>query len=304
MKMITRIEEQRIEAKKGSHLKMALAVIATAQLMFVLDDTIANIALPSIQREMNVSSLTLLWVINAYILAFGGLLLFGGRVGDLYGRRKVLRVGLVVFSTASLIGGLANNIGFLIAARALQGIGAALAAPNALALITTNFPVGKPRNSAMAVYGAMSALGIIIGVLLGGFLVAVLNWRWVFFINVPIGLAVLLGSKLLLEGERNSGKLDFVGAVSGVAATVALTYGITRGGEHGWSDPFTIGSFVIAALATIIFIILQKRSNNPILPLSLFSDRNRSGSYVTMLFAGMGLMGTAYLLILFLQQVV
>ncbi|RYF79324.1 MAG: MFS transporter, partial [Chitinophagaceae bacterium] len=191
MTTTTIIKEERIEAKEGSRLKLALLVIATAQLMFVLDDTIANIALPSIQREMSVPALTLPWIINAYILAFGGLLLFGGRVGDLYGRRKIFRIGLIIFSVASLSGGLASNVSLLIAARGLQGIGAALAAPNALALIATNFPVGKPRNSAMAAYGAMSALGITIGVLLGGFLTATLGWRWVFFINIPIGLAVL-----------------------------------------------------------------------------------------------------------------
>src|SRR5687767_5869868 len=204
----TTIDNRSIETSESRRLKIALLVIATAQLMFVLDDTIANIALPSIQREMSVPTLTLPWIINAYILAFGGLLLFGGRVGDLYGRRKVFSTGLVVFITASLLGGLAPNIELLIAARGLQGIGAALAAPNALALIATTFPVGKPRNSAMAVYGAMSALGITLGVLLGGFLTSVLSWRWVFFINLPFGAAVLAGSRILVEGQRNAGKLD------------------------------------------------------------------------------------------------
>jgi MFS family permease len=167
---------------RGSAL--ALLVIATAQLMLVLDDTIANIALPSIQREFAVSASTLPWVINAYLLAFGGLLLFGGRVGDLYGRRRVFRIGLVLFTLASLLGGLALNVEMVIGFRALQGVGAALAAPNALALITSTFPVGKPRNSAMAAYGAMSALGITLGVLLGGVLTGLLSWRWVFFINI------------------------------------------------------------------------------------------------------------------------
>ena len=160
-------------------LGLSLLVIATAQLMLVLDDTIANIALPSIQRELAVSPATLPWIINAYILAFGGLLLFGGRVGDLFGRRRVFRVGLGVFALASLLGGLGVNAEMLIGARVLQGIGAALTAPNALTLIATTFPVGKPRNSAMAAYGAMSALGITIGVLLGGVLtgwVVSLGW--------------------------------------------------------------------------------------------------------------------------------
>ncbi len=201
--------------------------------MLVLDDTIANIALPSIQRDLSVSSATLPWIINAYILAFGGLLLFGGRVGDLFGRRRVFRVGLVVFTLASLLGDLGASAEQLIAARGFQGIGAALASPNALALIATTFPMGKPRNSAMAVYGAMSALGITIGVLLGGVLTGMLSWRWVFFINVPIGLAVLAGTAALVEGQRNTGRLDTPGAVTGTGAMIALTYGITRGGEHG-----------------------------------------------------------------------
>src|SRR5688572_9610682 len=162
----------------GQRLGLPLLVIATAQLMLVLDDTIANIALPSIQRELGVSASTLPWIVNAYVLVFGALLLFGGRVGDLFGRRRVLRIGLGVFALASLLGGLGLNAGMLIAARALQGVGAALVAPNVLALIATTFPVGKPRNSAMAAYAAMSAVGMTVGILLGGVLTGLLSWRW------------------------------------------------------------------------------------------------------------------------------
>ena len=284
-------------------LGLSLIVIATAQLMLVLDDTIANIALPSIQRELDVSSATLPWIINAYILAFGGLLLFGGRVGDLFGRRRVFRLGLGLFTVASLLGGLGASAEHLIAARGLQGIGAALTAPNALALIATTFPVGKPRNSAMAVYGAMSALGITIGVLLGGVLTGLLSWRWVFFINIPIGLAVLAGSWILVEGQRNAGRLDTPGALSGTGAVVALTYGITHAGEHGWGNSLTLGSFLVALVLAVVFLALQARGKHPMLPLGLFRDRNRSGSYTTMLFIGAGLMGTFYLLTLYLQQV-
>jgi EmrB/QacA subfamily drug resistance transporter len=289
-------------APGGRGLGLSLLVIATAQLMLVLDDTIANIALPSIQRELSVPASTLPWIINAYILAFGGLLLFGGRVGDLFGRRRVFRAGLGLFTVASLVGGLGVNAEMLIGARALQGLGAALTAPNALALIATNFPVGKPRNSAMAVYGAMSALGITIGVLLGGVLTGTLGWRWVFFINIPIGLAVLAGSGVLGEGERNAGKLDTPGALTGTSAMVALTYGITYAAEHGWSDAVTLGALGAALVLGLIFLRLQARGANPMLPLGLFRDPNRSGSYATMLFVGAGLMGTFYLLALYLQQ--
>jgi EmrB/QacA subfamily drug resistance transporter len=285
-------------------LRLSLLVIATAQLMLVLDDTIANIALPSIQRDLGVSAATLPWIVNAYVLAFGSLLLFGGRVGDLFGRRRVFRVGLIVFTIASLIGGLGVNAAMLIASRGLQGLGAALVAPNALALIATTFPVGAPRNRAMAVYGAMSALGITVGVLLGGVLTGLLSWRAVFFINVPIGLAVLIGTRALVEGQRNAGRLHTADALTGTGALFALAYGITRGGEHGWTDPVTVGAFVAALVLGTVFVVFQARRQQPMLPLGLFSDRNRAGSYAVMLFVGAGLMGTFYLLTLFLQEVV
>ncbi len=284
-------------------LGLSLLVIATTQLMLVLDDGIANIALPSIQADLDMPAASLLWVINAYVLVFGALLLFGGRVGDLYGRRRVLRIGLAVFVAASLLGGLAPNGTLLIAARALQGLGAALAAPNALALIATTFPAGKPRNSAMAVYGAMSAVGIIGGLLLGGVLTGLLDWRWVFFINVPIGLAVLAGTGALPEGSRSHGRLDTPGAVTGTGAMVALVYGLTRAGEHGWTDALTLAAFAASAVLLVVFVLLQRRTTEPLLPLTLFADRNRAGAYATVLFIGTGLLGSFYLLALFLQQV-
>ncbi len=293
----------RTASSAGRGLGLPLLVIATTQLMLVLDDGIANIALPSIQADLDMPAASLLWVINAYVLVFGALLLFGGRVGDLFGRRRVLRIGLVVFVAASLLGGLAPNGTVLIAARALQGVGAALAAPNALALIATTFPAGKPRNSAMAVYGAMSAVGIIGGLLLGGALTGLLDWRWVFFINVPVGLAVLAGTGTLPEDSRGRGRLDTPGAVTGTGAMVALVYGLTRAGEHGWTDALTLVAFAAAAVLLVVFLMLQARTAGPLLPLSLFADRNRAGAYATVLFIGAGLMGSFYLLALFLQQV-
>ncbi|NUZ05974.1 MFS transporter [Piscinibacter koreensis] len=284
-------------------LGLALLVIATAQLMLVLDDSIVNIALPSIQRQFDVSASALPWIVNAYLLAFGGLLLFGGRVGDLFGRLRLFRVGIVIFTLASLVGGFGVNVEMLISSRALQGVGAALAAPNALALIATNFPVGKPRNQAMAIYGAMSALGITAGVLLGGVLTGMLSWRWVFFINAPIGLVVLLGSRALIEGERGTGELGTFDAFAATAAVMALALGISRGGEHSWTDPTTLVAFAGAAVLLVVFLGMQSRSAQPMLPLSLLAERNRAGSYTAMLLFGAGMMGTYYLLTLYMQQV-
>lgn len=289
--------------KVGQHLGLALTVIATAQLMLVLDDSVANIALPTIQNELGISAATLPWVINAYILAFGGLLLFGGRLGDLFGRRRMLQVGMAIFTLASLLAGLAQEGVSLIAFRGLQGLGAALTAPNALALIATTFPEGPERNKAMGVYGGMSALGIVAGLLLGGILTSTLGWRWVFFINIPVGLAVFLGSRVLVEAELHRGKLDLLGALSSIGGMSALVYGITRGGEHGWLDPVTLTSFAVAAVLLPLFIALQARGRDPLLPLRLFGDRNRTGSYLGVALLAFGPMGAFYLLTLQMQHI-
>lgn len=282
---------------------LSLSVIATAQLMVVLDDTIANIALPTLQNELGISAANLPWVINAYILAFGGLLLFGGRLGDLYGRRRMLQVGMTIFTIASLFVGLAQDSTSIITARGLQGLGAALTAPNALALIATTFPEGKERNRAMAVYGAMSGLGIIAGLILGGLLTGLLGWRWAFFINIPIGLAVLVGSRTLAEAELHKGRPDLAGALTSIVGMAALVYGIARGGEHGWTDSITLAAFATAAILLPLFLILQSHNSDPLLPPRLFRERNRVGSYLAMLLLGFGPMGMIYLLTLYLQHI-
>ncbi len=285
------------------HAGLALVVIAAAQLMVVLDGTITNIALPSIQTDLGMSSSGLAWVINSYALAFGGLLLLGGRSGDLFGRRRMFRVGLAVFTVASLLGGLAQNDVQLIAARILQGVGAAIAAPTALSLITVNFPEGRPRNKAMGVYAAMAGIGSTVGLLLGGVLTDYLDWRWVMFVNVPIGLVVLAGTKVLAEGERNTGGLDVPGAVTGTGGLLALVYGITRGGEDGWTDSLTLASGAAALVLLAVFLVIQTRSAHPMMPLRLFADRNRAGAYATVMFIGAGMFATFYFLTLYLQQV-
>ncbi|MFL1455034.1 MFS transporter [Marinobacter sp. GN3S48] len=296
--------ESRSQAgRQNGSLGLALAVIATAQLMVVLDDTVANIALPTLQQDLGISAANLPWVINAYILAFGGLLLFGGRLGDLYGRRRMLQIGMAIFTVASLLVGLAQDGLSMITSRGLQGVGAALTAPNALALIATTFPEGKARNKAIAVYGAMSGLGIIAGLILGGLLTGLLGWRWAFFINIPTGLAVLAGSKALVEAELHKGRPDLVGALTSIGGMAALVYGITRGGEHGWNDSITLASFAASAILLPVFLAIQARGKDPLLPLHLLKDRNRAGSYLAMLLLGFGPMGMLYLLTLYLQHI-
>ncbi|MHA7278462.1 MFS transporter [Arthrobacter sp. MDT2-2] len=277
--------------------------MAGAQLMLVLDDSIANIALPSIQVELGITPASLPWVINAYILAFGGLLLFGGRVGDLFGRRRILQIGIGLFTLASLVAGIAPAGPVLVAARALQGLGAALTAPNALALITTTFPAGEARNKALALYGAMSGLGVTLGLLLGGVLTGTLGWRSVFFINLPIGLALLAGTRILIDAPRHSARLDLPGAITGTGGIAALVFAIIHGGEQGWNASMTLIALGLAAVLLPAFVIIESHSTDPMLPLRLFRDHNRTGSYLGMLFISFGPMGTFYLLTLYMQHI-
>ena len=278
-------------------------MIASAQLMVVLDATIVNIALPSIGRAFSVSSSGLAWIVNAYALAFGGLLLLGGRAGDLFGRRRMFRAGLATFTLASLVGGLAPNEQLLILARVLQGVGAAVVAPTALSLIATTFAEGKERGRAMGMYAAMSGLGATIGLLLGGVLTGYLSWRWVMGVNVPLGAAVLFGSRLLAEGGGTRTRLDLPGAISGTAGLVGLVYGITRAGDHGWTDVGTQAAFAIAAVLLTVFLLVEARTPHPMLPLALLRDRSRAGAYGTMLFLGAGMFATFYFLTMYMQQV-
>ena len=290
-------------APGSRHLGLALVVIAAAQLMVVLDATITNIALPRIQADLGMSSANLAWVVNSYALAFGGLLLLGGRAGDLFGRRRMFQIGIALFTLASLLGGLAPDQGLLIAARILQGVGAAIAAPSALSLITTTFPAGKSRNSAMGVYAAMAGVGATVGLLLGGMLTDYLSWRFVFFVNIPIGLGVLAGTRLLAEAERHPGRLDLPGALTGTGTVIALVYGITRGGQDGWSNALTLASFAASAVLLVVFLAVQTRAEHPMLPLRLLKDRTRAGSYVTMLLIGSGMFATFYFLTLYMQLI-
>jgi len=271
-------------AENSPRLTAALIVISVAQLMVVLDATIVTVALPSIQRALHFSPANLEWVISGYTLAFGGLLLLGGRLGDVLGRRRMFVLGLAVFSLGSLAGGLATTSGWLIASRAVQGIGGAIAAPTALSLIGDTFPEGPSRTRAMGVYAAMSGAGGALGLLLGGILTDIASWRWVLFVNVPIGAVVAVTAPLVLgRSAQRGGKLDVPGAFAATAGTTALVYGLVRAPVQGWADPVTGSSFAVAAVLLLAFVTIEARSDHPILPFRLLADRNRAASYLVML---------------------
>ncbi|KOU12071.1 MFS transporter [Streptomyces sp. XY593] len=279
-------------------------VIASCQLMVVLDITIVNIALPHIQSALNFSTESLSWVVNAYTLAFGGLLLLGGRTGDILGRKRVFIFGVLLFGLASLLGGLSQNEGQLMAARALQGVGGAIASPTSLALITTTFREGPARNRAFGVFAGVSAAGGAIGLLAGGILVEWLDWRWVLFVNVPIALVIaVLAAKVLHESERHPGHFDFAGALLSTVGMVALVYGFIRASQEGWRDPVTLGSFGLAVVLLTLFILNERRSPQPITPLHMFADRNRAGTYGIMLMLACAIFGMFFFLTLFVQNV-
>ena len=290
-------------------LGLALAVIATAQLMVVLDATIVNVALPHIQTALHFSGTNLEWVVNAYALAFGGLLLLGGRSGDLLGRRRIFIFGILLFSLASLLGGFATSEAWLLTARVVQGIGGAFAAPTALSLIAVTFPEGPPRNRAMGVYAAMSIAGGGIGLMAGGLLVEYASWRWVLFVNVPIGLVVaFLATRVLPESTRRRGQFDLPGAITGSLGLGALVYGLsyaatTPDGVSHWGDTKVIVSLVAAVVLLVSFGFIEVRSKQPLVPMRVLRSRDRTGAYLISLCVGTALFGMFFFLTLFVQNV-
>src|SRR5690242_15242287 len=299
-------------APRPRRLGLALAVIATAQLMVVLDATIVNVALPHIQDALHFSGANLEWVVNAYALAFGGLLLLGGRSGDLLGRRRVFIAGIALFALASLAGGFATDQTWLLIARVVQGIGGALAAPTSLALIAVTFPEGKERNRAMGVYAAMSISGAAIGLIAGGLLTSYADWRWVFFVNVPIGLLVLvLAPRVLGTSTPRPGRFDLPGAITGSIGLGALVYGLseaattfTNGQAVGhWGDVRVIVSLVAAVVLLVAFGFIEARSKHALVPPRVLRSRDRTGAYLIMLCVGTALFGMFFFLTLFVQNV-
>ncbi|MEV5911794.1 MFS transporter [Streptomyces sp. WAC 01325] len=291
-------------ARRQGHPGIALTVIAACQLMVVLDATIVNIALPHIQDALKFSTTDLTWVVSSYTLTFGGLLLLGGRAGDILGRRRVFMTGILLFTLASLLGGLAQEPWQLLAARVLQGMGGAIASPTSLALITTTFPEGPERNRAFGVFAAVSAGGGAIGLLAGGMLTEWLDWRWVLFVNVPIGIVIAVLAPLYInESERHSGRFDIAGAVTSTAGMASLVYGFIRAADEGWRDSLTIGSFAAAVILLLAFAFIESRAKEPITPLKMFADRNRSGTYVIMLSLAAAMFGMFFYIVLFVQNV-
>ncbi|QJS13409.1 MFS transporter [Streptomyces argyrophyllae] len=283
---------------------LTLTVIVTCYLMVAIDSTIVNIALPSIQKALGFSPVGLSWVINAYLLAFGGLLLLGGRMGDMFGRRRVLVVGTVIFTVSSLLGGIADTPWLLVTARALQGVGAAMAAPGTLALIAGNFEEGAPRNRALSIYSATAATGTSLGLILGGILTSLASWRWIQFVNVPIGLAVaVLAPMCIRETPAHSGRFDFAGTVSGTAGVTALVYGLIRVPSEGWGNGVSLACFAAAVVLLVSFLPAERRAAQPIVPLQLFSERTRTAAYTSMLMFTATILSLFYFLSQFIQDV-
>ena len=293
----------------GGRLGLALLVIATAQLMVVLDGTIVNVALPQVQRALGFSGTGLEWVVNAYAVTFGGLLLLGGRAGDILGRRRVFVFGLLLFSVASLLGGFATSQWWLLTARAVQGAGGAVIAPTALALITTNFPEGGPRNRAFGVYAAMAGGGAAVGLLLGGVLTTYASWRWVLFVNVPIGILVAAAAlRVLAESPRRPGRIDVAGAVTGTGGVALLVYGLSKAatgsdGVSHWGDAQVVASLTASVVLLVSFVLIEMRSSHPLLPMRVLADRDRSGAYLVMLCIGTAVFGMFFFITLFMQTV-
>jgi EmrB/QacA subfamily drug resistance transporter len=290
----------------GRRRWLALLVLCFGDLMIVLDATIVNVALPSIQEDLGFSDASLAWVVNAYLITFGGFLLLGGRLGDLYGHRRLFLIGLSIFTLASLACGLAGSQEFLVAARAVQGLGGAVVSVVALSLTMTMFTEPAERAKAMGIFGFVLSGGGTAGVLLGGILTDLLSWHWIFLVNIPVGIAVIVLTLMLLPGghERAAGaRLDIAGAVTVTGALMVAVYAIVNGNENGWGSPQTLGLLAAAAALLVAFVVIESRAASPLIPLGLFRLRNLvTANAVGILMAG-GMFAAFFLSALYLQQV-
>ena len=302
-----------VSPEQHKRLRWALVLISLAQLMVVLDSTIANIALPYIGADLDIDQANLSWIVTGYALTFGGFLLLGGRLADLYGRRFIFIVGVLVFALASLIGGFAQNEFMLLAARGFQGLGAAMASPAALALITTTFPAGKERNRAFAIYAAMAGVGAAVGLILGGWLtgldpiMGLEGWRYTFLIVVPIGLAAaFFAPRFFDESERHTGWLDVPGAITGTGGLLAIVFGLSRAGDerYGWGDTTTVASLVIGVALLGLFLLVESRVEHPLMPFRIFRSKNRAAAFAVMMIVPAAMFAMFFFLSLFIQLVV
>ena len=283
---------------------VALALVLTCQLMLMLDATVMNVALPRIRTDLGFTPAGLSWVMNAYTLVFGGLLLLGGRLGDLFGRRRLFLAGIAVFTAASLAGGLADSAGLLIASRIVQGLGAAMAGPSTIALITSTITEPQARVRALSLFSAMASSGFAIGLIVGGFLTEWLTWRSVMFINVPLGLVVLaFGARYITEPERHPARLDLVGAGLATVGVASLVYGFIEAAEKGWGTTAAVLPLVVGAFLVVAFVVSQTRVASPMLPLRLFRDRNRAAAYANFFLGPLSMMSAFFFMTQFLQEV-
>ncbi len=281
-----------------------LAIILATYLMIILDATVVITALPDIHRALHFSSTGLSWVQNVYTLTFGGLLLLGARAGDILGRRRVFVAGIALFTVASLLGGLAESASWLLAARAVQGIGAAIAAPSTLALLQVSFDEGPERTRAVGAYSAVAGGGGSVGLVLGGMLTTWISWRWGLFINVPIGIVmILLAPRYLPETERKPGRFDLAGAATSTIGMTSLVYGFVRAASSGWTDPITLASFLLSGVLLTSFVITERRAEQPITPLHLFASRQRSGAYITRMLVVSGMFAMFFFMTQYFQGV-
>ena len=290
----------------GANPWLVLVLVCMAQFMVILDATIVNVALPSIQEDLKMSDADLQWVVNAYALTFGGFLLLGGRAGDLIGRKRVFLVGVVVFTVASLLNGLAPSSEALILFRGLQGLGAALIAPAALSIITTTFEEGAERTKAMGVWAAIAVGGGAVGLVLGGVLTTAFSWPWIFYVNVPVGIAVFIASMRIVPESKDAHahkSYDVAGAVTVTAGLLALVYGIVKAQEKGWTSLHTGGFFAVAVALLVAFVVIERRSAEPLVRLSIFRVRTVRAANVVMFLVAAGLFAMFYFNTLYLQRV-
>ena len=285
---------------------IVLVLVCLAQFMVVLDSTIVNVALPSIQQDLDLSEANLQWIVNAYALVFGGFLLLGGRTGDLIGRKRLFLGGLVVFTIASLMNGLAVNEGMLIGSRALQGLGAAFISPAALSIISTTFEEGKERARALGVWAAIAIGGAAIGLILGGVLTQLFSWPWIFFVNVPVGVvAFVLSLRLIPESRDEHARraFDVGGAISVTGGLMALVYAIVNAETDGWGSPVTIGAFAVSSVLLASFVLIELRSKAPLVRLSIFRVRSLLTANVVMLLVASGMFAMFFFNTLYIQRV-